>query len=137
MNDNRLKTLRVILKLVLGLLMVVDFGVMMRILTEPMSQAWVVIWVAVLSVTGVANLISWEVFSVKAPERSVQGLEILVMLVSLTFACWAGRASYLVLTALIPVTYPAWIVTIAAFVAAALYLLVKLACLITLDGDEI
>lgn len=129
MNEEKAKVLWGLAKGTLFLLLFIDFGAGVRILTVPMAQGWLIFWVVALTVTYVADLTSFEVLATKSFERKLINLEIVATMVSwFALTLWVGYASFLVLVALVPVAIPSWIVVLSACISAALYFMVKLMC---------
>jgi len=131
MDEKTSRELWGISKGVMMLLLLTDLAVGLRILTVPMTAGWFVVWLVVLTATYLADATSCMVFLTKSFERGLTNLEMVATVVAwLGFTLWVGRASYLVLVALLPVAVATQtpIVAAMACVSAALYFMVKLMC---------
>lgn len=130
MDDKTSRELWRLSKWILFMLLLIDLAVGLRILTvSSMTPGWFVVWLVVLTASYCADLTSCLVFLTKSFERGQTNLEMVATVVAwLGFTLWVGRASFLVLVAMLPVAIPIPVVTAMAFVPAALYFMVKLMC---------
>ena len=127
MDEKEAKKLWEYSKSILFLLLVVDFGVILRILTIPMGIGWLIFWVVALTVTCLANLVSTLVFLVKPFGRGLGWLEILAAVVTWFLgSAWMAWGSFSILE-LIPGIAPS-LVYIGASTLMILYFLVRMLC---------